>query len=1609
MEGIDCIFNQHLMTIKAIYGYFYDSNYISNYINMHTTPQLNKPEILEKIFIEYDIDQSLIVDNKDRFNDNNIKLYIYTKSKQQPHLVYILQFTYIKQRTMPYKLYFIINANNGDVEKYYIESFSITDNTNNEQYTGCGHGGNPKLGYVEYCENKPGLKINKIPQVSNDYSLIYDGKYNTFEQIRDNPALPTPLQCINATEEKECIIDDIEINNAPCAGCDLYHNIQVVWNMFNEWLFGATPIIYSHIFGYVHIGNYDGGAWYSSGSIWIGDGKNHTRYPYTSLDIVAHEIGHGFTEKSSKLIYSSQSGGINEAYSDLVGVAAKYYDGFESDNLEIWEIGGGTYREDGKAIRYMYDPPLDGNSIDNFKTDYKEGMDVHYSSGIYNKAFYLLYKECEWNIKDIFIIISWANYYYWNMETSFNEGVCGIYESLFEIKGDTEQTKLDAECLINQYKSVGVSCVVLPDISVSNIDADDYNDNIESVEFNQVQSIESAEGSSLRYFKLILNDTSIDWINISIYDGIGDADLYITTDVKHDDYYFCDQQCIIDMTQFDLIHAKVLYVILYAFISYQNISFIVEPQIVGSKYEEIAINEEYNINGGISGQRYYYRFNINQELITELTYINIQLRSNQIVTEVKLYVNYGPKIISLEEDTICQSTLSTYINASCLFEVGNENIQTGDWYILIDAIQDFMSLNILVTVKNAELMQLQNDIISVVPLLTRDSMQYFQLTVNEISMETANTTIQWVVAQVLVPSNSNNDIIWLYMKYESPPQRMDYDCRSRKNLSMNAVICMFNGDDNLQIGTYWLWIRLNNPNSIENIEISYREDVSQIIDITNTGNNNDELILNGNKGQLTNYKYSIDDDNNIQLSVGIDSTESKMPDVFMFVKYGELASNNLIIDCVKYQTGICIFDMNNVLNGDYFITIFGVRDYMNVKLYAKSERKDIEQIFANTIYYLSGNQNELNYYQLSITNDDILSGTTCLKVVINGGNTNDSSLIIDFYMKYNEIPIPSENHYDCYDRYYYDNGIICEIDVNRLKIGNYLSVIHGLTSFQNVSVEWKLISPPLNIIPLNKEIIVQLNTEYNKQYFQIYIENELITALTQVWFEFYDAKNTQIYTMFDQFPSINETYCHQENPQYCCHLQLFGNLANGNCVYGVGRAKFGMYGIVIVGAVTFKVSLKIISIETIELDQEYDISITQNGEDGVEKYYKLYINAMFDSSNTYLVSHLYNIQSTDSVFLWSSFEKINSIYGDFRSAHCIQYGNIDNNITCSYDIGDVEIGTYYTTIATPYDIPSMKMKWMLQKTEINANEIIVNDESGVEISGIVGSMTYFYFILDIYNDESKQIPVVKVNINGGYGEVLVVITKNRLPPLNNSVVSTCYETDPLSDQIECYIPYNLGTFYILIYAETSYIDKQITVTLEPYSYFQTVVCENMLYYVTQKEDLESNYFYYLLSEDKLDVVNKLIITTYGDGHKLNTPDGHCILSTNMNENNSRLQCVYERKELFVGYYYFMVSPFVATTEYNISVILTLLYTTTLPSIQEQLVEPAANTTEFQSNFRLYSVMMFISLTIIVCIKIMCDNKWFGFCRSYDYVYGDNKNIIRYSTDDEIDIEEQDST
>ncbi len=55
-----------------------------------------------------------------------------------------------------------------------------------------------------------------------------------------------------------------------------------------------------------------------------GDGAGNA-HPLTAIDVAGHEMSHGVTETTAGLNYSGESGGLNEATSDIFGTAVEFY------------------------------------------------------------------------------------------------------------------------------------------------------------------------------------------------------------------------------------------------------------------------------------------------------------------------------------------------------------------------------------------------------------------------------------------------------------------------------------------------------------------------------------------------------------------------------------------------------------------------------------------------------------------------------------------------------------------------------------------------------------------------------------------------------------------------------------------------------------------------------------------------------------------------------------------------------------------------------------------------------------------------------------------------------------------------------------------------------------------------------------------------------------------------------------------------------------------------------------------------------------------------------------------------------------------------------------
>ena len=207
------------------------------------------------------------------------------------------------------------------------------------------------------------------------------------------------------------------INGAYAPINDAHFFGGVIQNMFQAYT-GGKALTFQLIMKVHYSTSYENAFWNGT-EMTFGDGAT-TFYPLVSVDVAGHEVAHGYTEQHSNLTYSAQSGGINEAFSDMAGEATEFYWKGSNDFL----VGPEVFKATG-ALRYMSNPPQDGKSIDN-AANYTSGMDVHYSSGPYNKAFWKLATTAGWDTPKAFKVFARANALYWTASATYNTAACGV-------------------------------------------------------------------------------------------------------------------------------------------------------------------------------------------------------------------------------------------------------------------------------------------------------------------------------------------------------------------------------------------------------------------------------------------------------------------------------------------------------------------------------------------------------------------------------------------------------------------------------------------------------------------------------------------------------------------------------------------------------------------------------------------------------------------------------------------------------------------------------------------------------------------------------------------------------------------------------------------------------------------------------------------------------------------------------------------------------------------------------------------------------------------------------------------------------------------------------
>ncbi|MFJ8631230.1 M4 family metallopeptidase [Streptomyces sp. NPDC093568] len=177
------------------------------------------------------------------------------------------------------------------------------------------------------------------------------------------------------------------------AAVDAQYGTDTTWDYYRD-VHGRDGIAGDGKGSYnrVHYGNAYNNAFWDDTCFCMtyGDGDGSKLGPLVSLDVAGHEMTHGVTSKTAALTYSGESGGLNEATSDIFGTLVEFHAANSADpgDYLIGEkvVRSGLGRD---ALRAMDKPSKDGVSADCWSTTTGE-LDVHYSSGVGNHFAYLL-------------------------------------------------------------------------------------------------------------------------------------------------------------------------------------------------------------------------------------------------------------------------------------------------------------------------------------------------------------------------------------------------------------------------------------------------------------------------------------------------------------------------------------------------------------------------------------------------------------------------------------------------------------------------------------------------------------------------------------------------------------------------------------------------------------------------------------------------------------------------------------------------------------------------------------------------------------------------------------------------------------------------------------------------------------------------------------------------------------------------------------------------------------------------------------------------------------------------------------------------------------------
>ncbi len=316
------------------------------------------------------------------------RLVIYARGGIAPRLAHEVTFRGFRRDQTPTEMHYFVDAANGRILGQFdnVQTIGPGPNQPCKGTAATGTGKTQTLGDVRIDTSKCGA--------SYQLTDLRRGGGRTQNMAQRTTGFGLPLN------DADNVWGNGTTRNVGTAAAEAHYGVATTWDYFRN-VHGRNGIANDGrgALSRVHYGRNFANAFWSDACFCMtfGDGDNGaSAYPLTVLDVSGHEMSHGVTSRSANLIYEGESGGLNEATSDIFGTMVEYYAGNAKDPGD-YILGEKIYVANASlpagaipaAIRYMFKPSLDGASPDCYSPDLGE-LDVHYSSGVANHFYYLL-------------------------------------------------------------------------------------------------------------------------------------------------------------------------------------------------------------------------------------------------------------------------------------------------------------------------------------------------------------------------------------------------------------------------------------------------------------------------------------------------------------------------------------------------------------------------------------------------------------------------------------------------------------------------------------------------------------------------------------------------------------------------------------------------------------------------------------------------------------------------------------------------------------------------------------------------------------------------------------------------------------------------------------------------------------------------------------------------------------------------------------------------------------------------------------------------------------------------------------------------------------------